>query len=110
MTDFERAVSNNEKEFTGESVTENAIEFLRNAEKATATFSQGRYVSKIRKLAEQYPDECSIVAENRDGSIVAHFPVKWLQISKRNGRELTEEQKKAGAERLRLYRESKTTS
>jgi hypothetical protein len=88
--------------------TENNIEFLRDAETATCSFSQGRYISKIRKLAEKYPDECEIVAENKDGSIVAHFPVKWIQITKREGREMTEEEKEAAAERLRLYRERKS--
>jgi hypothetical protein len=80
--------------------TENNIEFLRDAETATCSFSQGRYISRIRKLAEKYPDECEIVAENKDGSIVAHFPVKWIHISNLK-REMSEEDKKAAAERLR---------
>lgn len=100
MTEFENAVSENEKEYTGESLQENAIEFLRNADRATATFTQGRYITKIKKLAEKYPDECEIVAENRDGSIVAHFPVKWISISNRK-RELTEEERLELSERAR---------
>ena len=42
---------------------ENMIEFLQNEERATVTFSQGRYKSRIRKLAKGRPKECQIVAE-----------------------------------------------
>ena len=82
---------------------ENAIEFYRDDERATGSFSQGRYISKIKKLAEEYPDECQIVAVNNDSSIVAHFPVKWIKISA-NKREVTEEQRAASRERLMKYR------
>ncbi len=54
---------------------ENAIEFMTNGTKATLTFSQGRYKSVIRKLAEKHPDDCQIIADNEDGSICAHVPV-----------------------------------
>ena len=83
-----------------DTMNENVIEFLRDEKTATVTFSQGRYISKIRKLAEQYPDECEIMFENADGSIVAHIPTKWVQITRREV-ELTDEQRKACAERLK---------
>ena len=89
---------------------ENAIEFYRDDARATGSFSQGRYITRIKKLAEEYPDECQIVAVNDDSSIVAHFPVKWIKIYPGHGRELTEEEKIAGAERLRAYREKKNMS
>lgn len=69
---------------------ENVLEFLLNQERATVTFSQARYKSRIRKLAEQHPDECQIVAENRDGSLLAHIPTRWIRIVP--SREYTEEQ------------------
>ena len=59
---------------------ENAIEFMTNGTKATLTFSQGRYKSVIRKLAEKHPDDCQIIADNEDGSICAHVPVAWIRI------------------------------
>ena len=48
---------------------ENCVEFLRGAKTATVTFTQGRFISKIYKLKEKYPDRIEIVAENknRDG-------------------------------------------
>lgn len=86
---------------------ENVIEWLRNSETATVTFTQGRYITKIRKLAEKYPDKVQITAENKDGSIVAHIPVKAIKINIIEGRELTEDEKKVMAERFAKYRESK---
>lgn len=35
---------------------------------------------KIRKLAEAHPDEVQIVAENEDGSLLAHVPLGWVKI------------------------------
>ena len=61
--------------------TENVIEFLENQQQATVTFSQGRYKTRIRKLAEARPEECQIVAENKDGSICAHIPTAWVRIA-----------------------------
>lgn len=79
---------------------ENVIEFLRGDERATVSFSQGRYISKIKKLANEYPDKVEIVAENQDGSICAHIPVKWVRITPE--RNLTEEQREKLRERGQL--------
>ena len=85
---------------------ENNIEFLRDAKTATVCFSQGRYVSRIRKLAEEHPDECKILYTNSDGSIVAHIPTKWVKISA-SKRVMTDEQKEAASERLKQYHKQK---
>lgn len=66
---------------SGYGCTENVIEFIRDEKRATVTFTQGRYKSRIRKLAKSHPEECQIVAENQDGSICAHIPVEWVKIS-----------------------------
>lgn len=85
-------------------MNDNVIEFLKNEDTATVTFSQGRYITKIKKLAEKYPDECEIVAENKDGSIMTHIPVRWILISNRS-RDLSEEERQVIADRLRNTRE-----
>lgn len=77
---------------------ENVIEFLKGHNKATITFSQGRYKTRIKKLAEKFPEECNIIAENQDGSIRAHIPVTWVRIKPTMS--LTEEQRRAIANRL----------
>ena len=84
---------------------ENAIEFYSGDKTATVSFSQGRYINKIKKLAEKYPEECKIVAENDDGTLCAKIPTSWIRIYPGHGRKLTEEEKTASAERLRKYRE-----
>ena len=85
-------------------MNENVIDWIRDSKYATVTFSQGRYITKIKKLAEKYPEECEIVAENPDGSIMAHIPVKWILISNRS-RDLSEEERQVIADRLRNTRE-----
>ena len=79
---------------------ENNIEFLRNSETATVCFSQGRYVSRIKKLSEQYPDECKIMYTNTDGSIVAHVPTRWIKISPYK-KVITDEQREALGKRMK---------
>ena len=80
---------------------ENVIEFIKDDERATATFSQGRYKSRIMKLAKERPTECQIVAENKDGSLCAHIPVSWIKITPT--RELSEEQREKSRERMLAY-------
>lgn len=84
---------------------ENNIEFLKGATTATVCFSQGRYVTRIRKLAESHPDECKILYTNSDGSIVAHIPTKWVKVSP--PRKVSDEQKEAAGERLRQLHKKK---
>lgn len=105
MNTFEIASDAIEKDRDYNINNENAIEFLRNAKMATVTFTQGKYISKIQKYAESFPDEVEIVAQNKDGSIVAHIPVKWIKISP--PRQISEEQKEAARERLSKYWDNK---
>lgn len=78
---------------------ENVIEFIKDEARATVTFSQGRYKTRIKQLAKIHPEECEIVAENQDGSICAHIPVKWIRINP--GSEISEEHKEKLRENLR---------
>lgn len=70
---------------------ENVIEFIKDEERATVTFSQGRYKSRIKQLAKSHPEECQIIAENQDGSMCAHVPVKWIRINP--SKELSDEER-----------------
>lgn len=62
-------------------MTENVIEWIKDEQRATLTLSQRRTITRVKHLAAQYPDQCKIVAENKDGSISAHVPVSWVKIS-----------------------------
>lgn len=65
----------------------NGIEFLKDSKTATVQFCQGRYKSRIRKLAE-----------NPDGTLLAHISVEWIWINP--GVVLTEEQKQKKVETM----------
>lgn len=69
---------------------ENVIEWVKDSKKATLSLSQQRTISRIRKLAEKYPDDVQILADNKDGSLYAHIPIKWIKISP--SKEMTEKQ------------------
>lgn len=82
-----------------DSMNENVIEFLRDEKTATVTFCQGRFITKIRKLTERFPDDVIITHENNDGSIVAHVPTRWIRINP--PKEMSDEYKEQLAERGR---------
>lgn len=86
-------------EITGN--VENVIEFMKDSGRAAVSFSQGRYKSRIKKLAEERPEECEIVAENKDGSLYAHIPVAWIKISPPAAR--TEVQREMARKRMQKY-------
>ncbi|MCD8120818.1 MAG: hypothetical protein LUE65_01065 [Clostridiales bacterium] len=76
---------------------ENVIEFLKDSDRATLTFCQGRFITRVRKLAESYP-ECQIVVENKSGSVVAHIPTSWIKVNP--PKRYTAEQRAKMGERL----------
>ena len=80
---------------------ENNIEWILGQDKATAYFTQGRFITQIKKLAEERPDDVRIMDENQDGSILAQFPVGYVKL--RAPRILTEEQKEEMAERAKRH-------
>lgn len=86
------------------SPVENAIEFLKDGELATVTFTQGRFKSRVIKLAEQKPDQCQVLSCNKDGSICAHLPVDWIRISPPTKLKLSDEQRQKRTERMRQNR------
>lgn len=83
-------------------MNENVIEWLNNDSEVTVTLNQRRYISKVKKLQEKNPDEVRIVAENKDGSIVAKLPIKYIKISA--PRKVSEEQRNQARERFKEYR------
>lgn len=78
--------------------TENAIEWIKDGERATLTLSQRRTISRVKRLAAKYPERCKILVENKDGSVYAHIPTSWIKISP--PRELTESQIEVAKENL----------
>lgn len=103
MNEFEKA-SSDIHPHRYEMEHENVIEFEKDAKTATVTFCQGRMITKVRKMAEERPDEVQICSF-KNNTIVAHMPVKYIKIG--FTKNVSEEQRKAASERFRKIRETK---
>ena len=68
-----------------------------------------KWINKIRKLKEKYPDEIRILAEpeTNDGCIYCRLPASWLRVQPKVTREYSEEEKKVMVERMNFAREKK---
>lgn len=51
-----------------DSVTENVIEWIRGQQTAALTLTRGSLATRVKKLAEQRPEECQNIAQNEDGA------------------------------------------
>lgn len=60
---------------------ENCIEWLTGDDTITVTLTQRRFINRVKALAEKYKNSITIEAENADGSIVAHLPIKALHLT-----------------------------
>ena len=75
-----------------EANNENCIEWISNQHSITCTFSQLKWVNKIKNMEKQYQNKVRILKENSDGTILAKLPLKSLKLSIIE-RELTDEQR-----------------
>ena len=89
--------------------TENMVEFISGTRTATVTFTNQKHINRMRKLYEERKDDFKYFKENKDGSICAKIPLKWIKINagSKTGRVMTEEQKEAARIRLQKVRENK---
>ena len=89
--------------------TENVLEFISGTHTATVTFTNKKHINRIKKLYEERKDDFKDFVENKDGSICAKIPLKWIKINpgSKTGRVMTEEQKEAARIRLQKARENK---
>jgi hypothetical protein len=86
--------------------TENMIEFLSGTRSATVTFTNQKHINRMKKLYEERKEEFKYFKENKDGSICAKIPLKWIKVNPGalpgtgKKREMTEEQKEELRKRL----------
>lgn len=87
---------------------ETCIDYLDVDKYATFCSSERKWINKIYKLKEKYPNEVTIEVSEQDneGMIVASIPKSWMKVSPPVKRILTDEQKVAAAERLKRAREN----
>ena len=88
---------------------ENMIEFISGTRTATVTFTNQKHINRIKKIYEERKDDFKYFKENKDGSVCAKIPLKWIKINagSKTGRVMTEEQKEAARIRLQKARENK---
>lgn len=60
-----------------------------------------RFINKVRRLKEQFPEQVRILAEpeNNDGCIYCQLPVEWFKLYPK--RKVTDEQKEAARVRMK---------
>jgi len=86
---------------------ENGVEWLNGQDTVTFSFSQKKFINKVRALAEKYPDEVKIYAENNDGSITGNLPLKFVKISAPRQTTMDNERRAIWAQRMQLIRQTK---
>ena len=65
-----------------------------------------KYIRKVRKLKEQYPEQVRIIKEPKenDGCIYCTMPIQWFTIRVPKKRVLTDEQRAELSERMKRNR------
>lgn len=88
---------------------ETSINSLNVDDHATFCSSESKWINKINKLKEQYPDKVDIIRapEDNHGMLYAHIPKSWFKISPPRQVNYTDEQRAAMAERLAAARNKK---
>lgn len=86
---------------------ENGVEWLNGQDTVTFSFSQKKFINKVRALAEKYPDEVKIYAENNDGSITGNLPLKFVKISAPRQVSMDDERRAILSQRMKLMRQTK---
>ena len=61
-------------------VRDNSVEWYTGQTIVTATFSQRKWINKLKRLAEKHPDEVTIEKEY-DDCILVHMPIGYVKIS-----------------------------
>lgn len=107
MNEFEQIASEESGDCEYQMSSEYAIEWVRGDKNAVVTFPIGRFNNRVRKLAEEHPEEVKVKRINSDGSVVAVIPVKYIKISAPP--QLSEEDIEKRREQMRELREKQKT-
>ena len=60
---------------------ENHIEWYSGADTMTLSLTQAKYINRVRRMLEKHPSMGAILAENQDGSILAHISLRALHLT-----------------------------
>lgn len=91
-----------------ENCNECVIEWIRGRDYVGITASAGsRWKGRVEKLAEKFPDDVKILERNKDGSIFAHAPYRYIKINP--PKKYSEETREKMSERMRNMSKWKVT-
>lgn len=82
---------------------ENVIEWITGDDMIACTFTQKKYVNRVRTLISTGKIEGDF-RENADGSIFCHLPLSALKLGPKRTVQMSEDQKAAAADRLQRWR------
>ena len=60
---------------------ENVIEWITGDRTVMATFTQQKFINRLRRMSETHGELVEITHENHDGSIVCKFPLRAIHIT-----------------------------
>ena len=74
-----------------------------NKDKGFFSSDERKFITKVRKLKEKYPDEVQIIRqpEENDGCIYCSMPVSWFNVRPPKKMNLTEEQRQNMSDRMK---------
>lgn len=91
-----------------ENTNECVIEWIPGRDYVGLTAKNGSaWKNRCEELEKEFPEDVKILVTNKDGSIFAHVPVKYVKL--RAPRELTEEQRTELIERGKNMSRNKST-
>ena len=64
-----------------DNLKENLIEWINGSDTVTVTFSQKKFVNRVKRMTKKHPDMVDITAQNEDGSITAHIPLSAVHLT-----------------------------
>jgi len=70
--------------------------------------AENKWINKIYKWKQQYPDQVDIKHINEDKSIVVHIPAKWFKVSPT--KRVSEKNKIAAKERMKNIQASRKSN
>lgn len=81
MNEFEKTSNDTMSEYSdARDMRENVIYWLNGDKECTVNFTQVKYISKVKRMAEKYPDRVKIISE-KNGVLIATIPVKAVKVS-----------------------------
>lgn len=91
---------------------ENCIEWITGEHFVTASYTDKKFINRIKKIYRERSEEFKYFVENKDGSVCVKFPKRWIKNNPgikadpdKPKKQVSEEQKAKMREALARHRE-----